>query len=383
MSFTFIWMLFLLRAYKAISHLKSLDSFAIPILNPLPRISIVIAVKDDESEIEETIKALLNSNYSDLELVVVNDRSRDRTGEILNAYSKVDKRLKIIHLKELPIGWLGKVHAIHQGVKIASGDFLLFMDADMSADVKILEKSVAVMQSEKLDHLAILPNVVQKSYYLDLLMATSNILFTTSAKPWMSIEERPQHSVKGVGKFNLVRKSSFLKTKGFEWLKMEVADDVALGQLMAQNEGRSLFIKAGISGPNLNWYPTFWHMVLGLEKNIVGGFTNYKWSIFLTMILISFCPFLIPLCAFLTLETWPIFWGLVSVMISFIFALKAKSVIHYPWKVLAAFPFGIFILALVLVRSFLICQKNGGIKWSATLYPLKDLKSGCRVRLGL
>ena len=375
-----LWAMFLYRSYKAITHLKSLDDFP-EIKDSFPKsLSIVIAVKDDESEIEATIKKLLQSKLPDLEIIVVNDRSKDSTPQILDRLATLDPRLKIVHVHNLPKGWLGKVHALSKGTEVAAKDFILFMDADMGTDDKVLVKAMSIMFKEKLDHLSILPHIEQKSFFLDLLMSTSNILFTLSGRPWLSIEERPIHCVKGVGKFNLVRRTSFSESDGFEWLKMEVADDVALGQLMASEGGRSLFVKAGVHGPDLSWYPTFWEMVKGLEKNSVGGFTNYKWSMFLFMVSVSMVPMIVFVWAIIALQV-----SVISLLLgcSLLFAFFAKDVIKYPFLIVASFPLGIFILACVLVRSFLICQKNGGIKWSGTLYPLRDLKEGCRVRLGL
>lgn len=172
--------------------------------------------------------------------------------------------------------WLGKVHALNLGVKLATREFMLFMDPDIKIDEAVLNRALQVFQDQNLDHLAILPETKHGDYFLNILMLTSKLLFSWSSRPWLSIEDRPLKAVKGVGAFNLVRKMKFDESEGFEWFKMDVADDVALAQLIASQGGRSHLMKAGRKGPYLDWYSDFNDMIKGLEKNIVGGFTNYS-----------------------------------------------------------------------------------------------------------
>lgn len=93
-----------------------------------PFVSIIVAAKDEERSIATTIKSILKQDYRNYELIVVNDRSGDRTGEIIeNVKREAEKDgtlipFTIIHITQLPQGWLGKNHALYQGYLHARGD---------------------------------------------------------------------------------------------------------------------------------------------------------------------------------------------------------------------------------------------------------------------
>ena len=120
-----------------------------------PKLSIIIPACNEEETLENALTGLLTLRYPNLEIILINDRSTDKTGEIMEKLSQGDSRVSIVHLEHLPENWLGKVHALHQGVQRASGNWLLFTDADVHFSPEILEKAVSYAQSQRLDHLAL------------------------------------------------------------------------------------------------------------------------------------------------------------------------------------------------------------------------------------
>lgn len=381
--FIITWCLFLFFTLKAIKNLKRLESFPQIPQKDLPSLSVVLAVKDEEEEIENTLLSVLNSGYDRLEVIVVNDRSTDNTHNIISSIQAKYPNLKAINIDTLPKGWLGKVHALDNGVKLATGDFILFTDGDVEINLEVLKSSLSICVEKKLDHLTIIPNIPCPTFFLKLLILTSKLLFTLSSKPWLPIERRPLNTIVGIGPFNLIRNSYFKTTEGFEWLKMDVADDVALSRLMAKGGGRSLYIQAAPYGPHFPWYKDGLHMMRGLEKNIVGGFTNYKLSLVFIVSFFALSSFLVPSIALLSTNPIILSIGILTFIFNFIFALKLKAHFTFNTFIRFLFPLGIFLLGLVLLRSAYICFKNGGIYWSGTFYALKDLREGTRVKLGL
>lgn len=370
--YTLIWSLFLYFTWKGQKFLRSLNETSL-IQGP-EKISIVIAVKDQQKDIENTLNRLGGLNEVH-EIIVVNDRSKDGTKKIIEDKMASITKIRLINIESLPEGWLGKVHALHQGSMTATGDFLLFMDADIQISDEVLLKAKSVCSEKQLDHLGVLPKTKRGDFMLNLMMSTSKLLFTMSAKTWK--DQRPVESVKGVGAFNFVRREKFLTTQGFEWLKMDVADDVALAQLIAKNGGRSMLMKACESGPKLDWYRNFDELVRGLEKNVVGGFTNYR----LSLVVIVSAMALVPVFGFLFAAVSPV--GILPLIATVIFASKAKKYTDHSWFELFCFPLGIALLSLILIRSSIICFRQGGIWWSGTFYKIEDLKRGSRVKLGL
>lgn len=387
LSLGLVWFAFLLRALRGVRHLQPIEEVA-GRFRPADRapISIIIAAKDNAPCLAKTLRDLREFQYDELEVIVVNDRSTDDSDEVIRRFTSADKRFKQVFIGLLPEGWLGKVHALHHGTLQATGDYLLFMDADIRISAPLLDKAVTVCEGMDLDHLAVLPRAEARGFWLDLLITTSEILFTMSARPWLSIADRPVHCVKGVGSFNFLRRSFFEETRGFEWLKMEVADDVALAQLIAQSGGRSFFTKTNPRQPEASfaWYPTVKEMIRGLEKNTVGGFTNYQLWRVVGMVSSSLGAVLVPLSAFLFLPaSLALTYGVGFVFSTFLFAVAARPYLARKVAVLMSFPLGIAFLGWILLRSALRCFKNQGITWSGTFYPLDALRAGVRVRLGL
>ncbi|MGZ3809167.1 MAG: glycosyltransferase, partial [Bacteriovorax sp.] len=376
-----VWILFLGNLLRGLKNLESLDQFSsqlsperMPPQKIFPKISIVVAVKDEEKLIRGTLLNLLALDYHNLEIIVVNDRSSDQTQKIIEEFISEHPNFKVIKISALPEGWLGKVNALNEGTKIASGEFLLYMDPGADISAKVLEMSTVVCESYQLDHLTILPNVSPKSFLLDALITTAFLFYVSSGRPWLSIAKRPIGSAKGVGQYNFVRRSFLRKTEGFEWLKMEVADDVGLAQLIASFGGKSHFMSPGHFKFNFNWYSTVNEMIHGLEKNTVGAFANYNLLMATAIFLFSIFCSLYPVIAILMFKRGPVLGcGIAYFFALFLFSFMAKKWMRQPLSVFLMLPFGISMMGFILLRSAFICFKNGGISWSGTFYPIESL----------
>ncbi len=103
---------------------------------PLPSVSLVIAARNEADSIGDTLDRLSRVDYPELEIVVVNDRSRDGTGQIASEYIRTLGGLKVVDIETLPPEWLGKTHALHEGSKQSSGEWLCFIDADVPSRVR-------------------------------------------------------------------------------------------------------------------------------------------------------------------------------------------------------------------------------------------------------
>ena len=143
--------LHLLLGMRRIRRVTALDSLA----GPLPSLSIVVAARNEERDIEAGLRSLMELEYSPAQLIVVNDRSTDRTGDIIDRVALKDSRIVVIHLESLPEKWLGKNHALQCGAEAATGEYLLFTDADVVFRPRALMSTVAYAETHSLDHLAL------------------------------------------------------------------------------------------------------------------------------------------------------------------------------------------------------------------------------------
>ena len=118
----------IVRVYATTPHLSAVTPIE---AGTGPRVSIIVAARDEERHIRTAVASLLGQDYHDVELIVVEDRSHDQTGVILDAMAAKTPRLIVEHVTTLPVGWLGKNHALHRGATRATGEFLLFVDGDV------------------------------------------------------------------------------------------------------------------------------------------------------------------------------------------------------------------------------------------------------------
>ncbi|HUF61379.1 MAG TPA: glycosyltransferase family 2 protein, partial [Verrucomicrobiales bacterium] len=254
-----------LRWVKRLPALRDLDQPALPESpnDGIVRCSVVIAARDEEARIEETIRLLLAQRGVEIDLIVVDDRSTDRTGEILRRWAERDSRVRIRRVDVLPDGWLGKCHACHTGAGAAAGDWILFTDADCWLKPDLLLRAVRGAERAKADHVTLVPGTILHSVWA----RAWHLLFLTSLLNWFSgvNRDRPKSYI-GVGAFNLVRASAYRDCGGYEALRLTVVDDLKLG-LLLRRAGKRTRAFLGVDDVQCHWGSTVRNMVQVLEKN--------------------------------------------------------------------------------------------------------------------
>jgi cellulose synthase/poly-beta-1,6-N-acetylglucosamine synthase-like glycosyltransferase len=372
-----LWLGVLLHLLRGLRHMAWLspEGAQSAQMGALPSISVICVVKDEERLVGATVANLLAVGSPLDEVVVVDDRSTDRTPQILAELARNHPRLRVVRVDVLPEDWQGRVHALSVGAKHITGEFLLTVDAEIAIDPAVLAEVAALLRDRKLDHLAVLPQLHRKAFLLDVLLTTALVFYVGSQRPWMSIETRPVRSVRGVGAFNLVRRSFLETTPGFEALRMEIIDDVGLAQLIAHHGGRSQLVYANVRGPTFHWYRTVREMTLRLEKTIVGAFANYSLLLAIWITALSCSCVLLPLIALLFLPHPLALAALASfVTATLAWSLAASKLLPRRPLVLAFLPLGIALMGTILLRAALLCHVRGGILWKDTLYPVAALR---------
>ena len=124
------------------------------------RCSVVVAARDEGARLEGTVRRLLAQHGVSIEVIVVDDRSTDRTREILQRLASSDARVRTVYVDSLPDGWLGKCHACHVGASAATGEWILFTDADCWLKPDVIARALRVADREAVDHITLTPGVV-------------------------------------------------------------------------------------------------------------------------------------------------------------------------------------------------------------------------------
>ncbi len=346
-----------------------------------PRLSDVIATCNDADTVEGTVDTLLQQDYPDLELVVVNDRSTDETGAIIKKIARRDPRVRTVHIQHLPPGWLGKVHALHVGTQKARGEWILYTDADVYFQQGALRKAIAFVLADHSDHLALLPVPRAPSFWLGVVLQVIGGVFVLAARA-AHLDKPGSKAFVGAGAFNLVRKAALDRTGGFSWLRMEVVDDVGLG-LMLQRSGAKSSFAVTLQDVSFTWYPSLRAMFKGLEKNFFGVLAFYSIPRMIGIIVLAWAYALAPLVAILYSLKIPflLIVGLIAYLFLIAGAFGIKILFKQKLLPLLLVQVGYILISLMLLRSGIMCILRGGIIWRGTTYPLDELRAGHRVRV--
>jgi len=343
-----------------------------PLAGPLPRVSIIIPARNEERNLEEALRSILALDYDNLEIDVVDDRSTDRTGEILDRMATADPRLRIVHVRELPPGWLGKNHALWLGAEKATGEFLLFTDADVVMAPSILRRAVGALVADRLDHLTAAPEIARPSVQFELFIGAFSLFFTLFIKPWkVKDPESPSHV--GIGAFNLVRAAAYRAAGGHPAIAMRPDDDLKLGKLLKKKGFHQEFV-FGLGMLRVEWYASVRELIQGLMKNAFSGVDYRVWVVVVSTVM-QLITLVWPFLALL-LTTGATRWlNLASVLVLLTLCwINAPLAGVRRWHGLG-FPLATLLFLYILWRAMVLTLWRDGIDWRGTHYPLASLKA--------
>src|SRR6267378_3582725 len=342
--------------------------------NGEPRVSIVVPARNEEEHIRETLLQLLALHYSNYEIIAVNDRSTDRTGQSMDevaASPQAHGLLKVIHVSELPSVWLGKTHAMWVAGLQASGDWLLFTDADVLFKPDSLRRAVAYAEAERADHVVLFPRMIMKRAGEKMMIAFFQALFVFGHRPWKVADPKARDHM-GVGAFNMVRRSVYDAVGTYRALRMEVLDDMKLGKVI-KNAG---FAQRNVFGEDLislRWAKGAFGIVNNLTKNFFALLSFQCWRTIASafgLVFLNLGPF-VGVCLTHGWERIPYAVALGSMFLIYL-GMSFKSSI--PPYYFFLHPISTLLFAYTLLRSMVLTLWNHGVTWRGTKYPLEELR---------
>jgi len=373
------WLMLVLLAGILISGLDVLLGFAkvgrlsgsAPVGEPAPTVSIVVAAKDEARHVEAAMRSLLAQRYSRLEIIAVDDRSSDATGAILDRLASTDARLRVLHVRELPAGWLGKNHALSVGAAAASGSWLLFSDADVMLAPDALGRAVGQAERAGLDHLAVMPKLVLPGLLLEAFGLAFLCWGMAVLRPWKARDPRSWRFV-GIGAFNLVRAAAYARVGGHAPIRLRPDDDIKLGKLLKRSGARSDFL-FGEALVAVEWYPTLRQAIQGLMKNSF-SIVEYRPLLMLLGVPFYLVGGLGPLAA-LAAGSWLI-RGLatLAILLQLTVLVRGAREAGTPRRVALLYPLMSVLFAWIILRALVLNLSQGGIVWRGTFYPLRELR---------
>ncbi len=232
-----------------------------------PFVSILVPARNEERTIERCVVSLIQQEYPDFEVVVLDDDSTDGTAAILARLAATHDHLRVLSGRPLPAGWLGKHWACHQLATVARGDLLLFTDADTHHHPQMLRDAVTALQAEGADLLTGMPHEE---------MGTWGEILVLPIMHWAMFSLLPlglAHRVKnptlsmGIGQFMLFRRVAYQIIGGFEAVRADPVDDMALARRTKKLGLRWRFVDLS-SRVNCRMYRGFQEVTDGMGKSV-------------------------------------------------------------------------------------------------------------------
>src|SRR5438105_7067485 len=365
------WVMALLRTIVNLSLIPRLRADMRPASAPL--VSVIIPARDEAHIIERTVRAFLAQTYVNLEVIVVNDRSADGTGDIVRAIH--DDRLTVIDGSEPSAGWLGKPWALHQGSDAARGELLLFVDADVFYAPAAVAAAVAHAHDRHSALLTLFPRFEMRGFGENAAMPMLAMFCFTFMPAWMSNRTRFAALAIGGGTGNLVTRSAYAASGGHEALRDAVVDDVALARLVRRSGGTTEVVRAdGLV--SLRMYHGLAEVVEGFTKNAFAIYgRNYVFGLLINAAALIFhiLPYVLAFAGDRT--------GVTTVVIISITRLILFRSLRYRLdSALFLHPVMVAIWIWIFLRSMWLTGIRRKLLWRGRTYDARDTRFGAERR---
>lgn len=368
------------RARVALKNLPTLpnlldEAYAVPLPQETqPLISVIVPARDEAQAIEQTLRSLLAQQGISIEILAVDDRSTDGTGPIMDrvaAEARAQGRnISVIHITELPAGWMGKTHAMALAARQACAPWLLFTDGDIFFREDCLCRALTYANKEA-DHLVLFPTLIVKSFGERMMLSAIQVLSFITWRPWKVADRQSRESI-GVGAFNLIRSDVYRSIGGFETQRMEVLEDLRLGYVIKQQGFRQRVV-FGRDLIRVHWAEGALGIVRNLTKNIFAVFR------FKPLALLGACVGLVLFCLtpivglFGSWMTWGASLLALGSAVEMYRYLERKTT-GIPVAYVLVFPIAACLILYGLLRSMAVTLTRGGVTWRGTFYPLPELR---------
>ncbi len=363
-----VWNFYILKK-KSYDRISDLD---------LPFVSVLVPARNEEKNISRVLSSLLKQDYPNYEIIVLNDNSTDKTGEIIESLKKQNSNLRVLNGKPLVEGWTGKCYACQQLYEYSKGEYLLFTDADTVHNPNSIKDSITIALNRNADMLTLIPKTLMLSFWEKVVMPMPWFtimmllpLFLVDKKGFINFSA-------GIGPFMLFKRKSYEKIGGHGSVKNALVEDVWLARKIKE-QGQRLVIENGSDLLSVRMYRNFREIWDGFSKNIFAGF-KFSSTTFFTVnfafVFLFFLPFLlfiIGLSLQFSLNFINILTAIQVIILyfsRFLISVRLKlgiiSTILHPLAVITVF--------VIAVNSWLWIKSGKGAKWKDRTYTPKKLK---------
>lgn len=341
-----------------------------------PLITVIIPARNEEEWLEATVLSVLSSDYPNLEIILVDDRSSDATPEIMKKLGNLHSKIRLLTITRTPPDWTGKTHALHMAAKEASSGILLFLDADTIVKDEMICKVAEHMTRCDLDAMSVLPGFIRKGFW-EKVVHPHLALGIAYFNPLTSVNDPSRPAALASGSFLALKSRAYLSVGSWERFKDQLTEDIAMSRAIKRS-GLNLKVARSPESVLTRGFQSFHEISAFWRRTFYGAFDkspkklfrlamNYISLTLLSLFLLG-SGFLVAMGGFQWTTLLILMISLLDmaiVMVPFCFFLRRDS-IH--WAYGFALPLGVSICSWIALDAFWTAMRDTGVSWRGHRY---------------
>ena len=344
-----------------------------------PKVSIILPARNEEEFMGKCLDSLIKQNYENYEIIVIDDSSEDSTGEIISQYAKKSSKIIPVSAKPKPDGWMGKNWACMEGYKKATGELLLFTDADTKHAENVISLAVTHLNSFNLDALSAIPKMLTFDFWTNIsLPMISTFLHTRFSA--LNVNNPKKKTGYFFGSFFILKKETYKEVGMHEGVKNEIIEDGALGKKVKE-AGYKMKMVRGEHLIEAIWArdkSTLWNALKRLMVPLYLQSGKIAIGIFFAVVFLLFVPFpIFAISAAIPVETTSakilcIVSAIASIMIYVGAVIEVKVGLKLKTGYAIFAPLGSLVVILGFLSGLLQAKRTSSVTWRGRSYSMKD-----------
>jgi chlorobactene glucosyltransferase len=335
-----------------------------------PYISVCVPARNEERDIKNCVESLLNQDYPNFEVIVVDDNSNDNTAKIVCSMTEQYPSLIFVAGVQLASGWTGKPYALHQAYQRSRGQYLLFTDADLRYQPHALKTAIHTMICKDIDLLTLMPAAVFGSFW-ERVVQPVIFGFIAALTNFRKVNSESHQSAMGFGAFLLFKKEAYQKIGGHLSVANEVLEDVMIAK-KAKLNGLSILVADGKNLFSIRMYHSMKEIWMGWRKNIFLAMKSsiFRASYYMVMVLcFLLTPYIVVICN-LWVGVGSVWVGisLLGLALSLATGLGLCYELGLERKNVFLFPLGAIVMVVIMFNSMVQTLLLRRTEWRGRIY---------------
>jgi glycosyltransferase involved in cell wall biosynthesis len=344
-----------------------------------PKVSIILPARNEEEYIEKCLDSLINQDYDNYEIIVIDDSSEDSTGKIISEYAKNHPKVIPVSARPKPEGWMGKNWACMEGYKKATGELLLFTDADTKHAKNVITLAVTHLNSFSLDALSAIPKMLTFDFWTNITLPMISTFLHTRFSA-LNVNNPKKKTGYFFGSFFILKKKTYQEIGMHEGVKHEIIEDGALGKKVKEL-GYKMKMVRGEHLIEAVWARdkgTLWNALKRLMVPLYLQSGKIAIGIFFAIVFLLFVPFpIFAISASLPVETLStkllcVTSAIASILIYIGAVIEVKIGLKLKLRYALFAPLGSLVVVLGFLSGLLQAKRTSSVTWRGRSYSMKD-----------